>query len=48
MGRLSPPVLAPPGLVWVKEALTEEQGMQGYILQLAPAVLLRWWGSFQL
>ena len=32
VGHLSPPVLAPPGLVWVEEALTEEQGMQGYIL----------------
>lgn len=49
VGWLSPTVLAPPGLVGVKEALAEEQGVQGHVLQQQqPMALLRRWGSFQL
>lgn len=40
VGWLSPTVLAPPGLVGVKEALAEEQGVQGHALQLRPLALL--------
>lgn len=48
VGWLSPTMLAPPGLVRVKEALAEEEGMQGHVLQLRPTALLRCMGSFQL
>lgn len=48
VGRLSPTVLAPPGLVGVKKALAEEQGVQGHVFQQQPTALLRCWGSFQL
>lgn len=40
VGWLSPTVLAPPGLVGVKEALTEKQGVQGHVLQQQPTALL--------
>lgn len=47
-GRLSPAVLAPPGLVGVEEALAEEEGMQGYLLQLGALAFLQRRGPFQL
>lgn len=41
-GRLSPVVLPPPGLVGVKETLTEEEGVQGHhLLQLWARALLQ-------